>query len=683
VTATPGDPYPLGTPVTPSATIGPSPTRTPTPTTTATATSTPIAWSSPLVVDSAAGRIYASMNEGGAARLLIYATRDGRLIDQRPLEAGEVLLDVDPTGRLYVYRPDRGLRVLDAGGGMATGGVLELPTPDPADSLQGRPIIVGPIEPLKPLVHPVTGELLTFHGMTATLHDPESGQVTRQLEVPLPGEAGPIYRADVTDDGQLLYLAVADEDLHDWEGQPGTILLALDLTSGAIVERRDKHALATRWLGWGSDLLATFEVHKDIGYRHSLWIDGHEEREVFESGIQWRAYDTRRDWLLGVPYSELGEIALAEADTLNVRALIRPPVSQTSEAYTSNTYQQPIAYDADTDQLFARTHTIDRLHVIPADEIQPAPTPAAADDATPQVEFRSGGIMRSVDGGATWTPASDGINALFIMDLIVSPDFEHDRTLFATSFRGMQSSGDAGYTTTWRSQNGGDDWEPVGTLAALAFSPDFARDRTVMAFDYLDTQFQVSTDGGDTWTPRGRLPQINYDEDVATRLWVIPATAERSPILLALGNDDTQMGGGPHWPESGARVFRSTDGGWTWELAWGDTKNFWGAVSAWNPELIGPVPVGQPGGPAEPAWLLHLGSECESCATLISRDGGQSWDQTHVAEDPKAYPVAVRPDGKVVVKPQYPAPERAVPLDAFVPGPPPTPTPRTTPTPTR
>jgi hypothetical protein len=61
--------------------------------------------------------------------------------------------------------------------------------------------------------------------------------------------------------------------------------------------------------------------------------------------------------------------------------------------------------------------------------------------------------------------------------------------------------------------------------------------------------------------------------------------------------------------------------------------------------------------------------------TLITRDDGLTWQDSHLADDPNAYPVAVRPDGRVLVKTFGSDAERAVPLEAFVAGPQPSSTP--------
>jgi hypothetical protein len=754
-TATSADPYPHGTPVTPPPspvlpTTTPSATRTPTP--------APVTSNSPLVLDSAAERVYASRSEGATSDLLVYDSRDGHLIERKPLEPGEELLDIDrDRRRLYIYHRDRGVRLLSADD-LAPVGAFPLPTPDPADSL-GQYIIVGRIDPLLPLVDPTNGQILTIHELTVTARDPDTGQPVREFQVPLPDGPGPVYRAAVSESGRLLYLAIAAHDLADWESQPGTILLALDLASGTIVDRRDLHALATGWLAWGESLLATTEVHKDIGVRHSLWHAGREQLQQFESNLQWTAYDSKRDQLVGVtgwPFANTS-IAIADAATLRLRNWNKLAGRAA-----------PTVYDPNSDQFYAiRADQLDRLDVIAAAsltaELAAEETPVSftqvwgEDAVVPPVQSRDGGslligvihatpgpktptptggsyeylpvlsrdgghtwsirrpaglpawpyclapspdfaqdqtifgcvsglgVFRSQDGGRSWVPASDGLGGLAVREIAVSPDFARDRTLFAVTFPGIQSiwhpeperspestpesTEDRRDTvvTTWRSRDAGEHWEPIGPYSALAVSPDFGRDRTVMGFQSLDSRFFTSTDGGDNWQPGGKLPRLMYAESVGTRLWVVPATADQPRVLLALGNSSSAIGGGPHWPESGARVFSSNDDGQTWDLAW-EAEGDLLAQAALDGTLIGPIWPSPPSRMA-PTWLLML----ENRILLLGDSEAAVLSQYHLPDDPEAYPIAALPDGKLLVAGGKSGELREVALDAFVRGAPPTP----------
>lgn len=149
------------------------------------------------------------------------------------------------------------------------------------------------------------------------------------------------------------------------------------------------------------------------------------------------------------------------------------------------------------------------------------------------------GIWRSADGGQTWQPAAHGLADLSVTRLVVSPDFARDGTLYALSQRGVFRSTDRG--ATWTSL--ADRYAPLlkdltVSFSALAVSPNFARDNTVL-IGHSSGQWR-STDRGETWTKIEGGPP-------ATRLTYTP----NGSIVFAVNYDGVQ---------------RSTDGGLTWQL---------------------------------------------------------------------------------------------------------------------
>lgn len=123
-----------------------------------------------------------------------------------------------------------------------------------------------------------------------------------------------------------------------------------------------------------------------------------------------------------------------------------------------------------------------------------------ADDGT---LFAAAGMVvaRSADGGQTWTHLH-GVPAGFeIASLAISPDFAADGVVaIGGNYRNSQ---------ILRSDDGGETWEivfdgktpenrHVSDMIAVAFSPDFARDRTLYAW-LQDSGLLRSTDGGLSW----------------------------------------------------------------------------------------------------------------------------------------------------------------------------------------
>jgi hypothetical protein len=209
-------------------------------------------------------------------------------------------------------------------------------------------------------------------------------------------------------------------------------------------------------------------------------------------------------------------------------------------------------------------------------------------------------------------------------------------------------------------------------------SPDFAQDHTVFAFDHMGSRFYASTDGGTHWQVRGRLPELGNAEFAVSVTWVIPATQEQPRVLLALATSGTEFGGAAHWPEAGARLFRSVDDGATWDLAWeagdpSDVQNRNNTLdedrfSALDGTLLGPVATER-----YTTWLLHLDS-WPSVGTLFSEDGIH-WTLYHLPGYWNAVPLTAWADGRVLVSTGWPGPTTEVRADDFEYGPAPTPTP--------
>jgi hypothetical protein len=247
------------------------------------------------------------------------------------------------------------------------------------------------------------------------------------------------------------------------------------------------------------------------------------------------------------------------------------------------------------------------------------------------------GVFRSDDGGRTWNAASDGLGALYVREVVLSPAHSKDGTLIAVSEDSYRQDDFFG-ASAWRSRDAGETWESMGEFTTVAFSPNFARDHRLMAFSFstnAGSRFYVSKDSGDTWEPRGRLPELPNEGFLAGRLWLVPASRDKPEVLLALATSNTGLGGAAHWNESGARVFRSTDGGAMWDVAWGDYEQI-----ALEGALFGPAAGAS-------VWVLALAGGRP--VTIVSEDGGIQWRQIHVDSQPSAQVVAMLPSGKPLV----------------------------------
>ena len=147
-----------------------------------------------------------------------------------------------------------------------------------------------------------------------------------------------------------------------------------------------------------------------------------------------------------------------------------------------------------------------------------------------------GGLFKSVDGGLTWAAAGRGLPAAGILALAVAPA---DRRTIYTSvqFSGVFRSTDGG--ATWKRTRG----QPVAPFTlSLAVSP--SAPRTLWAGTDTRGVFR-STDAGDHWTAAG--PRATD---------AVPALAAAGPRVFA---------GVRLRPLDFGGVFASADGGATWQ----------------------------------------------------------------------------------------------------------------------
>ncbi|MBV9324572.1 MAG: hypothetical protein JO352_12380 [Chloroflexi bacterium] len=104
------------------------------------------------------------------------------------------------------------------------------------------------------------------------------------------------------------------------------------------------------------------------------------------------------------------------------------------------------------------------------------------------------GILRSEDGGRTWSSANPGLLDLTVLALALSPAFERDGTGLAATASGV-----------YRTRNAGKSWREIDlglevAVQCLALSPTFAEDRLALAGTEADGLLR-SDDGGARWEP--------------------------------------------------------------------------------------------------------------------------------------------------------------------------------------
>ena len=159
------------------------------------------------------------------------------------------------------------------------------------------------------------------------------------------------------------------------------------------------------------------------------------------------------------------------------------------------------------------------------------------------------GIARTTDGGATWKLLQDEQHGWPVFDLAISPVFTTDRTAFAGTDVGLLRSTDRG--DTWMRLYGGlpdsTAHDPSGTddIARVRLSPDFDSDGVVLALQREGALYR-SINRGDAWTRvlTGTVAAVAFSRDFAANQTIFAA-------LTDAGDGSTQLK-------------RSTDGGSTW-----------------------------------------------------------------------------------------------------------------------
>jgi photosystem II stability/assembly factor-like uncharacterized protein len=183
-----------------------------------------------------------------------------------------------------------------------------------------------------------------------------------------------------------------------------------------------------------------------------------------------------------------------------------------------------------------------------------------------------GGVLRTTDGGLTWTPVFDHMPALAIGAVAVDPnqpDVVWAGTGEVNPGGGSMAYGGAGL---FRSSDGGDSWqlmglEDTGSIGRILVHPTDSNTVFVAAMGLLwDTNPERgvyrTTDGGTTWD------RVLYVDDQTGCVDLIQRPDDPDVLYAAMWQrirqPDAYDYGGP-----GCAVYRSIDGGDTWDLVGG------------------------------------------------------------------------------------------------------------------
>lgn len=116
------------------------------------------------------------------------------------------------------------------------------------------------------------------------------------------------------------------------------------------------------------------------------------------------------------------------------------------------------------------------------------------------------GLYRSIDGGKTWLPTTHGLTSFQVAEIIFSPTFTRDQTIFLTTEE--KGSGYPPYDELFRSTDGGNTWINLTKNLVLDTTSGFSFGRPVPSPTFADDKLVFiggfrSTDGGGNWTYTG------------------------------------------------------------------------------------------------------------------------------------------------------------------------------------
>lgn len=164
------------------------------------------------------------------------------------------------------------------------------------------------------------------------------------------------------------------------------------------------------------------------------------------------------------------------------------------------------------------------------------------------------GVYQSEDAGQTWEllTADTPLENANGLQLAISPEFPQDGTLWVGSRTGLYRTTDGGQSWTVVSGSG---YGENAYVEAIAVSPNYGEDGTVMASIRGKGLFK-STDGGSSFT------KIDHGKLTFARLNNVPSAGQALQFSSNYAQDNTIFGFGSARTE----IYRSTDGGETWEV---------------------------------------------------------------------------------------------------------------------
>ena len=416
---------------------------------------------------------------------------------------------------------------------------------------------------------------------------PEPGEI---LSAPCP------YHTQLDAQNQLLYVRLDNGvpgsnsgtyfSIYEVSGQPREVFTQGNISYGRLaLDSVRQRAFVARY-------------RMDVSFIERYQVSDHEVSQALSlvGASGWLAYDTENDRLYAVSANILqvfdGDLALlAEVELPGRDFRLLDLDARLQRLYLGGANAHLLVMATSGGRL---TAPVPPPEPTSTDYLPVQQLVAAPDDTLFRVF--NGRVYRSQDDGQTWQLLGQGLPNRAIGALAISPDYRRDRTLLASIRLDERVGG------LYRSTDAGETWLPSTRglsdlgVAEIVFSPTFGRDRTIFVTTRQRGLFR-SLDGGDTWVSLAdRYAQSERELNMSH-----PALSPNffeDELLFATYRDS---------------LWRSTDGGDSWE----DT-HVPGGVVAFSPEFD------------RDRLIVNSG-------VWRSQDGGQTWQPAGVGVQPSDY----------------------------------------------
>ena len=243
-------------------------------------------------------------------------------------------------------------------------------------------------------------------------------------------------------------------------------------------------------------------------------------------------------------------------------------------------------------------------------------SPDFARDRTLFVAGLEDGLRVSTDRGLTWHDAAASLSGLPVHGVAVSAESASDPTVYLATSDGIRVSHDGGST-----------WHPVmapldgGEAIVLAVSPTYANDRTIFVATTASTETVVwrSTDGGQAW-----------------HRWLVQSASGVTRVPLAVAS--SYAVDGVMFVGLGRRIFRPVRH--AQEVRSGERRPIW------QPAEVGTDVSGVTALAVSPAYGTdRTVFAATNAGVFVSRNGGERFEAWNKGLDPaRMVSIAVSPE---------------------------------------